>query len=93
MGSDPNVWLFVPLGCLMYKVFVPRGKSAVSAILYCVGLSLVIECTQAILHIGWCTLSDLISNSLGSMIGVIIGYLARPDLSTQTRKSTGGLIP
>ena len=73
-----NIWLFVPLGCLMYKVFVPRGKSAVSAILYCVGLSLVIECTQAILHIGWCTLSDLISNSLGGMIGVIIGYLASP---------------
>ncbi len=61
-----NIWLFVPLGAVLYKLY-PRSR-----ILFVpVTISVIIEGVQYAAGIGYCELDDLISNSLGGIIGFI----------------------
>lgn len=58
-----NIWLFVPLGALLYSPSHPHSW------LWAVGLSAVIEAIQYFAGIGLCEIDDVISNGLGTMLG------------------------
>lgn len=59
-----NVWLFIPLGAILYRIS-PRK----SLLLIPLFISGVIEAIQLLTKIGYCDLIDLVSNGLGGMIG------------------------
>ena len=65
-----NIWLFIPLGTILYRLY-PKAR----IVFVCVLLSIGIEIIQYSLGKGLCELDDVISNSLGSCIGFIIGKL------------------
>lgn len=65
-----NIWLFVPLGAILYKL-----SHMWEIIGLPITLTLMIETTQLIFDIGAFELSDLIANSLGGLAGVTIIYL------------------
>lgn len=61
-----NMLLFVPLGYLLPRVIkMDLGKMVLAGFI----LSLTIETTQLITHLGWFDTSDLLHNSLGTVIG------------------------
>lgn len=70
-GSEilQNIWLFVPLGALMYGISRHR-----ILILVPVLVSVLIELTQLIFGYGLFEFDDIISNSLGGFIGFFIAY-------------------
>ena len=65
-----NIWLFVPLGTLLYKL-----SHMWEIIALPIALSLVIEFSQLVFDIGAFEFSDLLANSLGGIVGVIVYYL------------------
>ena len=66
-----NIWLFVPLGALLYK---PGSKRFLIPII----LSVVIEVTQYVTGIELCELDNVFSNGLGGMIGYSLVYTMTP---------------
>ena len=68
-----NIWLFIPLGAIMYKL-----SHMWEIIAFPITLSLIIEISQLVFDIGAFEISDLIANSLGGIVGVIICYLLEP---------------
>ena len=74
-----NIWLFVPLGAVLYCQGHPYRW------LWAVGLSVVIETAQYFTGIGLCEIDDVLSNGLGALIGygVSHGY----SLMTNKRKT------
>ena len=68
-----NVWLFIPLGAILYKLFHMWEMIALPVV-----ITLLIETTQLILDIGAFELSDLIANTLGGVIGIMVCYLLEP---------------
>lgn len=69
-----NIWLFIPLGAILYKL-----SHMWKVIAFPIILTLVIETSQLIFDIGVFELSDLIANSLGGMVGIVIIYLLSAD--------------
>ena len=68
-----NIWLFIPLGAILYKL-----SHMWEIIAFPIALSLLIETSQLVLDIGAFEISDLITNSLGGIVGIIICYLLEP---------------
>ena len=68
-----NIWLFIPLGTILYKL-----SHMWEVFTLPIALSLLIETAQLVLDIGAFELSDLIANSLGGVVGIIICYLLEP---------------
>ena len=68
-----NIWLFIPLGAILYKL-----SHMWEIIAFPIALSLIIETSQLVLDIGAFEISDLVTNSLGGISGVIICYLLEP---------------
>lgn len=65
-----NIWLFVPMGAILYRlkpkwyvVFVP------------VLISIVIEVAQYVLDLGVCEFDDVFNNGLGGVIGVVLCWV------------------
>jgi glycopeptide antibiotics resistance protein len=66
-----NVTMFVPLGFLVFFV-LPRRRWWLALVL-CPGLSIAIELTQGMLLAQrFATLSDVVANSLGAAVGVLL---------------------
>ena len=65
-----NIWLFVPLGAVLFRIY-PRKTIMYVPIL----LSVAIEVIQYITGIGMGELDDVISNGLGGIIGYGMGGL------------------
>ena len=70
-----NIWLFIPLGAILYRLS-NNWKIAFIPVL----LSLVIETLQYLLNIGLFDLTDLIANSLGGILGIMLCDLINPPL-------------
>ena len=66
-----NVWLFIPLGAVLYRIY-PKAI----ILLVPVVLSVLIEGVQLLTGTGTCELDDVISNSLGGWIGYCMGKLS-----------------
>lgn len=67
-----NIWLFIPLGVILYRIY-PNAK----VLLIPVGLSILIEGIQYFSGTGFCELDDVISNGLGGVIGYGMGCQAK----------------
>lgn len=76
-----NVWLFIPLGAILYRVS-GNWKAAFAPAL----LSLMVETIQYRLDIGQFELTDLVANSLGGILGVMMCHLLVP-LADNIRRS------
>lgn len=64
-----NIWLFIPYGVGIALV-LKRKKW----ILFTALLPIVIEISQAVFKIGLCETDDVISNTLGILIGLFVAY-------------------
>ena len=60
-----NIWLFVPLGALFGRL----GKKHPRVLLLLLAGSILIELLQLVTHLGHCEADDVLSNSLGGLIG------------------------
>lgn len=58
-----NILLFIPFG------FLFPAKKWRLLILASITVSALIECVQYIFALGWCEIDDVISNTIGAMIG------------------------
>lgn len=76
-----NIWLFVPLGTLLYKLSHMWEIIALPIV-----LTLLIETSQLVLDIGAFEFSDLIANSLGGMMGIVVCYLLEPIVNSVWNK-------
>ena len=65
-----NIWLFIPLGSVLYRISKKKLMLAVPA-----ASSIVIEMIQYFSGSGLCELMDVVSNSLGGIIGFGMGSL------------------
>lgn len=81
-----NIWLFVPLGAILYKL-----SHMWEIIALPIALTLLIETAQLFLDIGAFELSDLIANSLGGAMGIVVCYLLEPVVSIIWKKLRAGL--
>ena len=59
-----NIWLFIPLGTILYKLY-PNKIILLGPVI----LSILIESVQFFSGIGICELDDVINNGLGGVIG------------------------
>ncbi|WP_219835066.1 VanZ family protein [Paenibacillus sp. R14(2021)] len=64
-----NIALFVPFGVILGLLFASRKLSLLCAFLYSLGLSLVLEGSQAVFAIGSFDVDDLLLNALGGLMG------------------------
>lgn len=86
-----NVMLFVPMGYLLPYIFPWfRGKVRVRPALACAIMSLAVENIQLITRHGYYDIDDLITNSLGGLIGqwafIAAGYaITHPDWRSEIR--------
>ena len=68
-----NIWLFIPLGALLYKL-----SHKWWIVVLPIALSLFIEIIQLVFDIGAFQFSDLIANSLGGIVGIVVCFLFEP---------------
>lgn len=68
-----NIALFVPYGALLYANL--KNKSLPKVIIIGCVTSAVIEIIQFIFALGLCEIDDIISNTMGTIIGCCIVYL------------------
>lgn len=74
-----NVMLFIPLGAILYRM-LPKWR----AVLIGIGFSVAIEVAQLITTIGACEFNDLVSNSLGTVIGfAVMRWIMRREMETR----------
>ncbi len=64
-----NLILFVPSG--MYLKYIFKDKK-LRNILMIIGTSLIYEITQYILHVGVSDITDIIMNTLGGLVGILL---------------------
>ena len=59
-----NIWLFIPLGVILYRL-IPRPWVLVVPFL----ISVLVEAIQYCTGLGLCEVDDVVSNSIGALIG------------------------
>ena len=63
-----NIWLFIPLGAVLYRLY-PKSVILLVPII----LSSLIESIQLLAKLGTCELDDIISNGIGGCVGFVAG--------------------
>lgn len=63
-----NIWLFVPLGGILYRIW-PRRIILFAPVIF----SIIIETVQYFTGMGLCELDDVISNGMGGAVGYGMG--------------------
>ena len=76
-----NILLYYPLGYLLHVLF-PRLKGW-QIVLIGFGASLCTEISQYVMKMGWCEVDDLINNTLGTAIGLLIRQIQLGRLLTR----------
>ena len=67
-----NIWLFVPLGAIVYRLY-PKWRATLVPVVISVG----VEAMQYLLSVGVCEVDDVISNGMGGVVGVMVCWLVR----------------
>lgn len=65
-----NIWLFIPLGAFLYRLYPQKIILLIPVI-----LSALIEAIQYCYELGFCEIDDVISNGLGGWIGFVAGKM------------------
>ncbi len=71
-----NVAMFVPIGVLYPLLAERRTKGILPSVSFGILFSTAIETGQLLLRSGTCDIDDLLSNSLGALIGAVIASAA-----------------
>ena len=69
VGVINNIWLFVPLGTGLYRIFQKKWVLLIPFV-----FSILIETTQYITGLGIAEFDDVFGNTLGGWIGVLASY-------------------
>ena len=69
VGVINNIWLFVPLGTGLYRIFQKKWVLVVPLV-----FSVLIEATQYITGLGIAEFDDVFGNTLGGWIGVVVTW-------------------
>lgn len=69
VGVVSNIWLFVPLGTGLYRIFQKKWVLLIPFV-----FSVLIETTQYITRLGIAEFDDVFGNTLGGWIGVLAAY-------------------
>lgn len=69
VGVINNIWLFVPLGTGLYRIFQKKWVLLIPFV-----FSILIETTQYITGLGIAEFDDVFGNTLGGWIGVLAAY-------------------
>ena len=65
-----NIWLFVPLGTILYRLF-----PGIYIVFVPILISIAVEVSQYLLGVGLCEVDDVVSNGLGGLIGILVGVV------------------
>ncbi len=71
-GVLRNIWLFIPLGAIIYNIYPKKTILIVPFI-----LSFLIEIIQYLTSTGWFELDDILNNMIGGFIGYCIARLLK----------------
>lgn len=76
-GIILNILLFIPFGYMLPCIFRKLQKALWSVILIGFICSLLTETVQLVTHLGWFDLDDLLNNTIGCIVGIILyrGFL------------------
>ena len=69
-GVINNIWLFVPLGTGLYRIFQKKWVLLIPFV-----FSVLIETTQYITGLGFAEFDDVFGNTLGGWIGVVVAWI------------------
>lgn len=85
-----NILLFIPLGFFLRAFFSPK-----TVIVVAIGLlsSLLIECCQLLFKIGIFEIDDVINNSIGAYIGLLIWQLSESYFQKEKLKFIRCILP
>ena len=72
-----NILMFVPLGFLLPELFTYYAEKTWKVIIAGCLFSAVIEVGQYVLHVGLCELDDILNNTIGCFLGVLIWKIIR----------------
>ena len=81
-GIIRNIWLFIPLGTIVYCLY-PSKYSLLFPFL----LSIGIETVQLLANIGFFDLSDIVCNYIGSIIGFMSGNILINIVQSRLKRS------
>ena len=70
VGVINNIWLFVPLGTGLYRIFQKKWVLVIP-----LAFSVLIELTQYITGLGIAEFDDVFGNTMGGWIGVLVAYI------------------
>ena len=70
VGVINNIWLFVPLGTGLYRIFQKKWGLLISFV-----MSVAIELTQYITGLGIAEFDDVFGNTMGGWIGVLVAWM------------------
>lgn len=90
VGLAGNFLLFVPIGFFL-RFFIPRKNFTVW--LYGLALSITIELTQLLFHIGVCDIDDVILNVAGTYAGIGVCCILHRKKITKTKPSRKKSLP
>ena len=76
VGVINNIWLFVPLGTGLYKLFQKKWVLLVPFV-----MSVAIETTQYITGLGIAEFDDVFGNTVGGWIGILTAYAVVSQIS------------
>lgn len=71
-GIILNILLFVPLGYMLPCIFRKLQKALCVVVLIGFVCSLLTETIQLVTHLGWFDLDDLLNNTIGCIVGVVL---------------------
>lgn len=65
-----NLIVFIPVG--LYMGMIWKDKKILKKVVPILSLTLIFECLQYILHVGATDITDIIMNTLGGVIGILV---------------------
>lgn len=65
-----NLIVFIPVG--LYMGMIWKDKKILKKVVPILSLTLIFECLQYILHVGASDITDIIMNTLGGIIGILV---------------------
>ena len=71
-----NVAMFVPIGVLCPFIFDRKNRRILASVSFGILFSTAIETGQLLMRSGTCDIDDILSNSLGALIGALIAGVA-----------------
>lgn len=87
-----NIAMFVPLGILFPLITDGSEKKFLSAASFGLLFTVSIETGQLLLHSGTCDIDDILSNTLGTVLGALVTEIWRNRESKKHKKNRGTKI-